>query len=95
MDHKEDLNLWFGLSYASWLTLPRVLMQEMPEEWQKKMALLLHEFGDTSPNQPDFGTRVQLTINGKLTKTPGWLLNYRRPDRAMIDSLRIEGKPTD
>lgn len=33
---KEKLWQWFSLSYAAWLTLPRVLMHEMPDEWQRK-----------------------------------------------------------
>ena len=31
----ERLSRWFGLSYASWLTMPRVMMEAMPEEWQE------------------------------------------------------------
>jgi len=34
---EDDLSLWFGLSYASFCVLPRILMEDMPEEWQKKM----------------------------------------------------------
>lgn len=33
-DAAKDLACWFGLSYASFLVLPRVLMQDMPPEWQ-------------------------------------------------------------
>lgn len=88
----NDLWGWFGLSYASFLTLPRVLMHEMPEEWQDKMAALLNEYNETYPNQPDIGTRVQATRNGKLAKFPAYLLNYRRPQRAKIAELRIQGK---
>lgn len=87
-DHRDDLQAWFGLSYASWLTIPRVLMGAMPPEWQQKMAALLHEYDEAFPNQPDMGTRVQVTQDGKLVKAPHWLLNYRHPDKAKIDSLR-------
>lgn len=31
-DQRKDLARWFGLIYASFLVLPRVLMQEMPED---------------------------------------------------------------
>jgi len=79
---------WFGLSYASFLTLPRVLMHEMPEEWQDKMTDLLEEFGETFPNQPNIGTRVQATKDGKLIKFPEWIINYRRPDKEQINKLR-------
>ena len=45
-DKKGYDRLWnyFGLSYASWLTMPRVLMHEMPDSWQLKMAKLLEEY---------------------------------------------------
>ena len=69
-DYKKDLSCWFGLSYASFCTIPRVLMEAMPDEWQEKMAILLHEYEEEFPNQPDLGTRVQITKGGKLVKTP-------------------------
>lgn len=80
---------WFGLSYASWLTIPRVLMHEMPDKWQGKMAALLREYDEAFPNQPDIGTQVRVTtVKGKLIKTPEWLINYRYPIHAEIDKLK-------
>ena len=83
-----DLACWFGLSYASFLVLPRVMMEAMPMIWQSKMAALLNEYDEAFPNQPDIGARIQITQDGKLIKTPDWLINYRRPDYRMIDQLR-------
>lgn len=91
-DYKSDLSCWFGLSYASWATIPRVLMEAMPQEWQEKMARLLWEYQEAFPNQPDIGTRVQITKDRKLTKTPAWLLNYRHPDREIIASMREQAR---
>lgn len=34
----------FGLSYASYLTLPRTLLQSMPIPWQERFVALLDEF---------------------------------------------------
>ena len=84
----DNLNCWFSLSYASFLVLPRVLMEAMPKEWGDKMAELLNEYDETFPNQPDIGTRVQITHGGKLIKTPSWLINYRRPDQSEINACR-------
>lgn len=81
---------WFGLSYASFLVLPRVLMHEMSEEWQNKMVKLLEEYDESFPNMPDLGTRVYVIKKGKLTKTPNWLINYRHPDYEEIEKLRKE-----
>jgi hypothetical protein len=85
---REELWSWFGLSYAGWLTMPRVLMHAMPDDWQARMAALLAEYDEAFPNQPDLGTRVQVTHNGRLTKAPEWLLQYRHPDQEAINELR-------
>jgi hypothetical protein len=81
---------WFGLSYASFLTLPRVLMHEMHDEWQADMARLLHEYYAAFPNQPPVSTVVNIKRrrNNRFMKTPEWLVNYRHPDREMIARLR-------
>jgi hypothetical protein len=80
---------WFGLSYASFLTLPRVLMMEMPDEWQGRMADLLNEYADEFPNQRHLpGTRVLATENNKLVKWPAWLLRYKYPDSEQIEICR-------
>lgn len=85
----EKLWDWFGLSRASWLTIPRVLMHEMPDEWQAKMAELLEQYDEAFPNQPNLGTTVRvIDDSGRLTQTPEWLLNYRRPDKEQINRLR-------
>lgn len=93
-DKSEKLWGWFGLSYASWLTLPRVLMHAMPKEWQDKMADLLYEIEEVFPNLPesertDSGTRVLcIDKNGRYEKTPDWIKNYRHPDYEKINSFR-------
>lgn len=86
---------WFGLSRASFLTLPRILMHEMPDDWQRRMAVLLEEYEDAFPNQPDLGTRVQCVRGNRLSKFPEWLLNYRRPDESEIEKLRGHGQQED
>ncbi|QNJ57370.1 hypothetical protein Dolphis_64 [Pseudomonas phage Dolphis] len=87
-DYSTDLAAYFGLSYASWLTLPRVLMEAMPKTWQAAMATLLHQYDEAYPNQPELGTTVRVTEGGKMVPTPEWLLNYRHPDHAMINQVR-------
>ncbi len=85
---------WFGLGRASWLTLPRVLMHAMPDDWQSKMADLLDEYDEAMPNQPEYGTRVQMTdLRGALTKPPQWILNYRHPDKKEIEKVKDESCP--
>lgn len=89
IEGREKLWNWFGLDRASFLIIPRVLLHEMPDEWQSKLADLLNEYDQTFSNWPDdWGCRAQLTSNGKLTPTPSWLLDYRHPDREQINQLR-------
>ena len=85
----EALQCWFNLSYASFLVLPRVVMEAMPIEWQDRMAALLQEYDEAFPNWPEgIGSSVRITKDGKLIPTPEWLLNYRHPDRDAIEKLR-------
>lgn len=77
---------WFEMSYASWLTLPRVLMQEMPPKWQEKMVDLLDEFHAEFPNAFDECDDIHVTSrkSGKITKLPEWLNDYKQPDNTKI-----------
>lgn len=43
----EAIHLWFSLSYANYLVLPRSVLQSMPDEWQKQFVLLLNEAQET------------------------------------------------
>lgn len=85
----EKLWGWFGLSRASWLTLPRVLMHEMPDDWQRRMAQLLEEWDETwDGSELPAPTVSAKNPNGRFTKWPTWLLQYRHPDREAISSIR-------
>lgn len=87
---KEQLWNWFGMSRASFLTIPRVLMHQMPDEWQKKMANLLSQYDDTFPNayKIDLSVGVTFKREGKFVSAPNWLLNYRHPNLYEIDKLK-------
>lgn len=85
----DALWLSFGLSRAAWVTLPRVMMHDMPDAWQADMARLLDEWDSTWVNQPNIGSRVQIVdSDGRLVKTPAWVLNYRHPDLEQLASMR-------
>lgn len=87
------LSEWFGLSYSSFCVMPRVLMEDMPDEWQEKMAELLNEY-DITFDQSKIGVdgcMVQATdFNGRLTKMPSEIKNYRRPCRMFLDKVRVK-----
>ena len=87
----ERLSTWFGLSYASWLTIPRVLMESMPDRWQLEMAKLLEEYEDTFQNWPeDLPTPHVIGRNskGKFCRMPKYLIQYRHPIESAIENLK-------
>lgn len=97
-DGYQKLWGWFGLSRASFLVLPRVMMHDMPDEWQGKMADLLNEYDEIWNNAPDYGTRVQCLKDGKMVKWDRAFLNYRHPDYNFLDSMKAriyENRCTD
>jgi hypothetical protein len=42
----HDIHAWFGLSYASYLVIPRTLLQSMPGEWQLAFVALLEDLDE-------------------------------------------------
>lgn len=66
----EAIHGYFDLTYASWLVLPRTLLQSMPDEWQAAFVALLREYDRHWADLPDGflpkGTRVQPTEDGRL-----------------------------
>lgn len=87
----DALWLWFGLDRASFLTLPRVMMHDMPDEWQQRMADLLNEWDETWVNLPEepASTHVQFRdLQGRLTRCPWYFKNYRHPERWKLDLMK-------
>lgn len=83
---------WFGLSYASWLTIPRLSLQEMPVDWQARFFQLLDEATDKHGMQVPDGLIVQRQVDGKFVSNAHWN-NYRRGCVAQalaIDEARSE-----
>ena len=78
-DGADALHLWFGLSYASFLTLPRSFMQAMPDDWQARMAELLNEWDMhwDAANYPREQLIVSAKIDNKFTQMPPWIKDYR------------------
>jgi len=77
----DKLQMWWSLSYCQYLTIPRAVMQEMPDEWQGKMAALLEELDDTldwRPKEGRYWVRLK-DDNGRFAEDPYW--NYRHPKK--------------
>ena len=73
----QALSLYFGLSYAQFITIPRLVMESMPDEWQGKMAALLEEVDETFDWRPKEGCYwVKLRdTEGRFADAP--LADYR------------------
>jgi hypothetical protein len=82
----------FGLSYASYLVYPRVLLCEMPREWQAKLVALLDEFHEIFQGyEPPRGYAVlPRSGRGQYGRDP--LADYRHPPAEMIARFRKEAR---
>jgi len=60
----SPVSLYFELSYANFLTVPRLVMESMSKKWQEKMKALLDEMDNTFDWTPKSGKYyVQLWTN--------------------------------
>lgn len=83
---EQDVHGWFQLSYASYLVLPRVLMQEMDAEWQHAVVNLLEQAHREFPNSPSTYTVLLRDESGRFISDP--LRNYRYPDDRAIEDAK-------
>ncbi len=86
----EHISSWFQLTYASYLVLPRSLMEAMPTEWQKRMKDCLDEMQATFEQENDNYLVLLRGEGGKFMTDP--LGNYRRADMRYINSIRKDGE---
>lgn len=77
----EPIHLWFELSYAQYLTIPRSVLQSMPNLWQEQFCRLLDELDLTIDWRPKSGRYwVQLKDKrGRYVEDP--LMDYERGRR--------------
>lgn len=82
----QDVHNWFELSYASYLVLPRSLMQAMPADWQHRFVELLEDMQATFRQENDNYTVLLRDEGGKYTTDP--FRRYRHPDVRAIEIAR-------
>jgi hypothetical protein len=71
------IHLWFELSYAQYLTVPRLALQSMPIEWQERFAKCLCELDeslDWRPKRGRYWVRLK-DEKGRYAHDP--LMDYR------------------
>jgi hypothetical protein len=79
---------WFELTYAQYLTVPRSLLETMPQEWQRRFVQCLQELDQTFDWRPKSG-RYWVALKdgqGKMRADP--FREYRHPDRLAINQAR-------
>jgi len=52
MSHGQEMELFWGLSHAQYLTIPRSVIQLMSVRWQKELATLLDKLDETIDWRP-------------------------------------------
>jgi len=85
LDTFSPISEWFELSYAQYLTVPRLVMESMPKAWQEQMAKLLQEMDDTfdwRPTEGRYWVRLR-DAKGRFSDAP--LHDYRHGN---IEHLR-------
>lgn len=53
--YREAIHRWFELTHAQYLTIPRSVLQSMPEEWQRDFVHLLELLDDSIDWRPESG----------------------------------------
>lgn len=71
----------FGLSYAAYFCVPRLVLQEMPVEWQRQFVALTEKL----PQTPTYDCRIR-GKGGRFVEDP--LRDYRRG--RLSDEMRAE-----
>lgn len=87
-DH-QPIHTAFGLTYASFLVVPRAVLQAMPVEWQRKFVEMMEELNEKFPWESSLKNvdkfLVQGRYNGKFVSLPSGLTDYRRPNLSWIE----------
>ena len=90
----EAIHEWFGLTYSNYLTLPRSLLQSMPDEWQERFVKCLEEMRAAFSHlgdMPDCYTVNARAAHGKFAHDP--YADYERGRRVVMRDNAQQGSP--
>lgn len=85
----DPIHNWFELSYAQYLTVPRSVLQSMPEEWQGRFVRCLEELDETIDWRPKEGCYWVKLKNNKGQYVSDPLMDYQR-GRRRLDTIKPE-----
>ena len=77
----DPIHNWFGLTYAQYLTIPRSVLQSMPEEWQTRFVQCLEELDEAIDWRPSEGRYWVQLKDGKGRYVSDPLMDYERGRR--------------
>lgn len=88
----EPIHEYFELSYASYLVLPRSILQSMPKKWQRKTVTLLRELESECRVQgiewPVGGESIAVNLRGRDGKFKrDFYCSYRRGHRNVFSEM--------
>jgi hypothetical protein len=89
MKMKRTITDYFEISYAQYLTIPRLVLESMPIEWQEKFVELLDELDETYDWRPREGCYwVKLKDDkGRFSHAP--LEDYRYGNIEHLRKIRL------
>lgn len=88
---EHPVHVWFGLTYSSYLVIPRLALQEMPVEWQRRLVDLLEEGHDVHGMSTPADYQVTRRTGGRYRRDP-WA-DYRRGTVAAARAADAELEP--
>ena len=72
----DKIHRWFSLSYARYKVLPRIVLDDLPEDMQDKFLEVMQYIEDNYNNETWIEEyMVKARVNGKFVKDP--LSDYR------------------
>jgi hypothetical protein len=89
IEFPDAIHGWFSLSYASYLVMPRSVLQAMPQEWQVQFVAMLDELQEKYGHLID---TLEYAVKRTDVKGPDPLANYRYPIQELLP--RVDGEVT-
>lgn len=65
---ERDVHHWFELTYAQYLTIPRSVLQSMPDEWQRRFVKCMEELDETIDWRPHGRLQYQVQLRQVVEK---------------------------
>jgi hypothetical protein len=79
----KDIHAFFGLTYSSYLVLPRTMLQSMPDKWQEQFVKLIEEIDKTLVLPTDYTGNYVVTMKNGKKYAKDSLRNYERGRRRL------------